>query len=212
MMFKDFWKSTASVVLFIVTVTILVDFAWENPTLQTVSTDLNNWAVIIGAFALGLGAYSLIIRHSRIISTRRTMWPYSIVLLLTMLIFAATGLITGSITSSEYGWIYSTIIQPLSSTLYGMNAFFIASASYRAFKARSTEALLLLVAAIFLMLKNAPIGGVIHPILPAIGQTIWDFVGATGMRAILIGIGIGTLALGLRVIIGQEKTPLGGAD
>lgn len=212
MAFKDFWKGTASVVLFVVTIIILVDFTWEDPALQTLSTDLNNWAVIIGAFALGLGAYSLIIRHGRIISTWRPTWPYSVVLLLSMFIFAATGLITGSVTSSQYGWIYSTIIQPLSSTLYGMNAFFIASASYRAFKARSWEALLLLVAAIFLMLKNAPIGGVIHPILPAIGTAIWDFVGGTGMRAILIGIGIGTLALGLRVIIGQEKTPLGGAD
>ncbi|GAH25346.1 unnamed protein product [marine sediment metagenome] len=44
MIFKDFWKSTASVVLFVVTVTILVDFAWENTMLQTVSTNFNNWA------------------------------------------------------------------------------------------------------------------------------------------------------------------------
>jgi len=191
---------------------MLVDFAWEDPALQGVATDLNNWAVVIGAFALGLGAYSLIVRHGRIISKKQTMWPYSIVLLLTMFAFIVTGLITGSVTSSEYGWIYSTIIQPLSSTLYGMNAFFIASASYRAFKARSWEALVLLVAAIFIMLKNAPIGYAINPILPAIGGKIWDVAGSTGMRAILIGIGIGTLALGLRVIIGQEKTPLGGAD
>jgi hypothetical protein len=93
-----------------------------------------------------------------------------------------------------------------------MNAFFIASASYRAFRARSIESGLLLVAAIFLIFLNAPIGGVIHPVLPQIGKMIWDLSGATGMRAILIGIGIGTLAIGLRIIIGQEKTPLGGAD
>jgi len=206
------WRSTTSIVLFIASIIILIDFAWKDPSLQSVATDLNNWAVVIGAFALGLGAYSLITRHSRIIMRRRPMWPYSLVLLLTMFVFITTGLITGSITSEEYNWIYSTIIMPVSSTLYGMNAFFLASASYRAFKARSWEGLVLLVAAIFLMLKNAPIGGVISPILPAIGGKIWDTAGATGMRAILIGIGVGTLSLGLRVIIGQEKTPLGGAE
>lgn len=209
---KTVWRYLTSAVLLVVAVIILVDFAWESPILQRTATDLNNWAVVIGACALGLGAYSLIVRHSRMIMRRMELWPYSIVLLATMFVFVATGLTTGSITSSEYRWIYTSIIQPISSTLYGMNAFFLASASYRAFKARSWEAAVLLIAAIFLMLKNAPIGMVISPILPAIGKQIWDLAGATGMRGILIGIGIGTLALGLRVIIGQEKTPLGGAD
>jgi len=206
------WRKIASVVLLVAPLVILFDFALRNPTLQSVATDLNNWAVVVGAFALGIGAYSLVLRHGRMISKRRPEWPYSIMLLLTMFIFIVTGLVTGSITSPQYTWIYTAIVMPVSSTLYGMNAFFIASASYRAFKAKSWEALVLLVAAIFLMLKNAPIGGVISPVLPQIGGIIWDFAGATGMRALLIGIGIGTLALGLRVIIGQEKTPLGGAE
>jgi len=206
------WRKIASVVLLVAPLVILFDFALRNPTLQSVATDLNNWAVVVGAFALGIGAYSLVLRHGRMISKRRPEWPYSIMLLLTMFIFIVTGLVTGSITSPQYTWIYTAIVMPVSSTLYGMNAFFIASASYRAFKAKSWEALVLLVAAIFLLLKNAPIGGVISPVLPQIGGIIWDFAGATGMRALLIGIGIGTLALGLRVIIGQEKTPLGGAE
>ncbi len=209
---KEAWKRASSTVLFIASIILLVEYSWKDATLTAISTELNNWAVVIGAFALGLGAYSLIMRHGRIIYRRDSMWPYSTVLLISMVTFIVVGLTTGSITSSQYNWIYTTIIQPVSSTLYGMNAFFIASASYRAFKARSIEALLLLIAAIFLMLLNAPIGGVIHPILPRIGKIIWDFAGATGMRAILIGIGIGTLALSLRIIIGQEKTPLGGAD
>jgi len=206
------WRTVASAILLVVSLAILFDFAFRNPALQSLATDLNNWAVVVGAFALGIGAYSLILRHGGIIAKKRSMWPYSLLLLVTMLVFVVTGLITGSITSPQYNWIYSTFVMPVSSTLYGMNAFFIASASYRAFKARSWEALVLLVSAIFLMLKNAPIGGVISPVLPQIGGVIWDFAGATGMRALLIGIGIGTLALGLRVIIGQEKTPLGGAE
>ena len=206
------WRTTASAILLVVSLVILLDFALRDPTLQNLATDLNNWAVVVGAFALGIGAYSLILRHGRMISRKAPMWPYSVILLVAMVIFTVTGLVTGSITSPQYNWIYSAIVMPVSSSLYGMNAFFIASASYRAFRAKSWEALVLLIAAIFLMLKNAPIGAVISPILPDIGSVIWDFTGATGMRALLIGIGIGTLALGLRVIIGQEKTPLGGAE
>jgi hypothetical protein len=209
---RETWKRAASAVLFLSGLILLVEYCWKDATLTAVATELNNWAVVIGAFALGLGAYSLVMRHGRIIYRRESMWPYSTILLITMLTFIVVGLTTGSVTSFQYNWIYGAIIQPVSSTLYGMNAFFIASACYRAFKARSLEALLLLLAAIFLMFLNAPIGGVIHPVLPMIGKVIWDFSGATGMRAILIGIGIGTLALGLRIIIGEEKTPLGGAD
>jgi hypothetical protein len=206
------WRTTASAVLLVVSLVIMLDFALRNPTLQNLATDLNNWAVVVAAFALGIGAYSLILRHGGMIARKAPMWPYSTILLVTMFVFIVTGLVTNSITSPQYNWIYSSIVMPVSSSLYGMNAFFIASASYRAFRAKSWEALVLLVAAIFLMFKNAPIGAVISPILPDIGGVIWDFTGATGMRALLIGIGIGTLALGLRVIVGQEKTPLGGAE
>lgn len=206
----EIWKKTGSAVVFIVAVILLIDFAWVNPSLQSIATSLNEWAVVIGAFALGLGAYSLLTRHVIIIVSRKSNWPYSIVLLMTMSLFVLVGLITGSITSKEYVLIYSTIKQPISTTLYGINAFFIASASFRAFRAKSWESAILLVAAIFMMLKNAPIGGVISPIIPAIADIIWDISANTGMRALLIGIGIGTLSLGLRVIIGQEKTPVGG--
>ena len=209
---SQIFKKTASAVLLIVAIVLTFDYFIKDATLRSVANDMNNWAVVIGAFALGLGAYSLTVRHTRSIIQRKAMWPYSALLLGTMVVFIGLGLFTGSVSSPQYNWIYTLIVQPLSSALYGMNAFFIASASYRAFRARSIESGLLLVAAIFLMFLNAPIGGVIHPVLPQIGKIIWDLSGATGMRAILIGIGIGTLAIGLRIIIGQEKTPLGGAD
>jgi len=206
------WRRVAELVLFVVSIVTLVDYVVKFQPLQDVALDLSRWTTVIGAFALGLGAYSLIMRNSRIIYMKKAEWPYSAVMLLTMVIFVVVGFVTGRITSPQYNWIYSVIVQPISSTMYGMNAFFIASASYRAFRAKSWEAAILLVAAIFLMFKNAPIGMVISPILPQVGTIIWDTATATGMRGILIGIGIGTLALSLRVILAQEKTPLGGAE
>jgi hypothetical protein len=168
--------------------------------------------VVIASFALGLGAYSLIVRNVQIIRKKGKMMLFSIALLVTMFIFIITGLYTGSITSPEYSFIYNSIIVPASQALYGMSTFFIASASYRALRAKSIESIICLSAAILIFFLNAPIFGVINPVLPLLGKQVWDTSISTGMRAILIGIGIGTLAVGLRIIIGQEKAPLGGAE
>jgi len=49
----------------------------------------------------------------------------------------------------------------MSATMFSLLAFFVASASYRAFRIRNFEATLLLVSGIIIMIGRVPIGGVI---------------------------------------------------
>ena len=65
------------------------------------------------------------------------------------------------IKGSLFHWIFNNIFTPLSSTMFALLAFFVASASYRAFRIRNFEATLLLIAGIILMLGRVPVGELI---------------------------------------------------
>jgi hypothetical protein len=206
------FKRAAEVLLFFVSFIILLEFIWDYEALHLLTNTLISYSTIIAAFTLGIGGINLVMRHSRIILQRRGEWLYSIVLFSTLVLFVLTGLITGSTSSEWYNWIYTTIVPPITSTLYGANTFWIATSAYRSFRARTWEAMMLLVAAIFIMFMIAPIGSAIHPVLPQVGSLIFDIAVNTGMRGLLIGIGIGVLAFGLRIIIAENKTALGGTE
>ena len=164
---------------------------------------------------------------------------------------------------SLFYWMFINMITPLSATMFALLAFFVASASYRAFRIRNFEATLLLVAGIILMLGRVPIGNLIPwwavsimimfgigaiaapfikertillgivgggififivsgtlmgwnqtpPALlsiPIIQDWIFAFPAMAGSRALMIGIALGIVATSFRIIIGLDKSVLGG--
>lgn len=108
-----------------------------------------------------------------------------------------------------YNWIYDHVFAPCNATMFAMLAFFVASAAFRAFRARNAEAALLLGSAIIILVARAPIGRTISPMLPEIGDWILDIPNNAGRRAIMMGAAIGAIATGLRVILGLERSHLG---
>ena len=94
--------------------------------------------------------------------------------------------------------------------MFALLAFFVASAAFRAFRARNIEAALLLGTAIVMMLGRAPIGRALSDSLPDIAQWLLDVPSNGGRRAIMMGAAIGAIATGMRVILGLERSHLGG--
>ena len=111
-----------------------------------------------------------------------------------------------------YTWVYNHIFDPCNSTMFALLAFFIASAAFRAFRARNTEAALLLSAAIVIMLGRAPIGRAMSDSLPLIADWILDVPNNAGRRAIMMGSALGAIATGLRIILGLERSHLGAGE
>jgi hypothetical protein len=187
------------------------------------------WFNILAAFAFILGAGSLLRSHLGRVRGRGRDWPYSLLTLVSFVFVLVIGLLkVGGPTGlqgdvahpdSWLTWVFLWIYSPLKSTIYALLAFFVASAAYRAFRLRSLEATLLLVAAFIVLLGRTPFGVGLTAWLPdsvsflridELSMWIMKVPNTAGWRAILIGIALGVIAMSLRLILGIERGALGG--
>ncbi|MFO7659732.1 MAG: hypothetical protein R6V77_02365, partial [Candidatus Cloacimonadaceae bacterium] len=109
-------------------------------------------------------------------------------------------------------WMFTNMQMPMSSTMFALLAFYIASAAYKAFRARSPEATVLLLAAVVVMLAQVPLGLKVSKHLPDISQWILDVPNNAAKRGILLGIGLGGVATSLKILLGIERSYLGGGE
>ncbi|MBI5777900.1 MAG: hypothetical protein HZA49_00390 [Planctomycetes bacterium] len=107
-------------------------------------------------------------------------------------------------------WVFKHGITPLSATMFSIIGFFIASAAFRTFRARSIEATLLLVAAVIIMLGQTPLGQMLWQGIPDIMVWLFTVPTTAAKRALLFGIAMGSIAFSLRIIFGIERSYLGG--
>ena len=171
-------------------------------------TILDYWQIVF-AFTLIVGVFSFFKNNVTQIS-RGSDRPYRMVGLIGFVSMPVLALIWGIRADTPFMWMFENVQAPMQSTVFALLAFFVASASFRGFRARSLPAAVLLISALLMLLSRSNIGGYFSSGLPEVANWIRDYPSMAARRAILIGIGLGSLTTSLRVIIGIERTWLGG--
>lgn len=209
------------------------------PAWQVWGEDVTVWFDILAAIAFILGGGNLLKMQLKKVSDRSPGWGYAAV---TVLAFAATIVIgLGKIGvhplasypthgwSGEYNergsyfwWIYEYTFQPLTATMFAMLAFYVASAAYRAFRAKNIEAILLLGTAFLILLGRTYAGVWLTSFIPEtspfavlrienLAKSVMDTFTTTGTRAIMIGVALGVISTSLKIILGIDRSYLGSA-
>jgi hypothetical protein len=188
------------------------------PVAYPIEMETSTWYRIIAAFALFLGIHSLLHMHWNRIRRQNAGWGYSLItyigFTLAMLLAIYNNghgpfqpMATGN--GLDLNWMYVHIHVAGGATMFSLLAFFIASAAYRTFRARSVEAAILLIAAICVMLGRVPFGAYISDYIPTFAQWLMDVPNLAARRGILLGVSLGAIATALRIIFGVERSYLG---
>ena len=172
-------------------------------------------AMILTAFAIGIINLTRI--HWRNIKLRRADWKFSLVLigsLYGMAIFSIIaspfaldprGFIIPSwlidVISPVWNFLYYNVLVSINTSIFSLLAFFIASAAYRAFKIRTMESTILLIAGLLVIIGEAPISDLIWPGFSAIQNWIMLVPNTAGQRGILIGAALSIVAFSVRRMI-----------
>lgn len=187
------------------------------PVINDTANTVNLWVLLVVAWATFIGPLSLMQVHGKAVQKRGKGWYFSVVVLAATIVMSITGLPIAEVglgtTNAVYQWLFTYGQTPLSGTMYGIIAFFITSAAYRAFRAKNIEATLVLVAGLAMVMYNAPVFTASWPGFRIIGQWIYDVPNMATNRAVTIGAALGAIALAVRTLMGIERGYLrGGSD
>jgi len=193
-----------------IAVGLIVLIGYFLPQAEPLQSMLLNWAVTIAGAATLMGLLNLLSVHFTKVRRGEKGGIYSALLILAMLGTLAAGII---LRPQHIGMqiLMNGIILPVEAMLMGLLTISILYAAIRLLRHRTdTMGVFFILTALLIFLGSAtlPFGDV-----PVIGTLIRPWVtqiwALGGARGILIGVSLGALTTGLRVLIGADR-PYGG--
>ena len=194
---------------------LLVFFSFLFPALAGWRSMLINIAAVMAAFALVLGFVHLILGvHVQRIQQGKGAF-FSIILIVSaaltvgLLIYERV-LLAADVTHPVSAFIFNNILTPLQSSLGALLTIFLAVAAFRLLRRRRTlGAIWFLLSALIVLMTQIPVpfafkaDGTSANLLGVIFKTARDVVDAAtagGLRGLLLGIALGTIATAFRVL------------
>ncbi len=180
------------------------------PALAPVQTLLLNWATILAGVAVLVGIFNLVSVHSDKIRRHEKGNAYSALLLMALIVTFLFAMILRP-DHIIMKIALSGIIIPVEAALMGLLTISLLYAAIRLLRRRAElMSIVFLITAALLILGSAtlPFGNI-----PVIGTFIRPWITQVlalgGARGILIGVALGALTTGLRVLFGADR-PYGG--
>src|SRR3990172_1581199 len=175
-------------------------------TLADLRSHFVDWAVVLAAFALVLGFLNLLGVHYRRIRHGQGV-VFSLVLIVGALV--TLGLWVGSLLQKAppmvfLDRIFNLVIYPLQSALGALLAFVLALAGFRALRMRRSFGMLLFVLTAVVVVLTQP-AALFGETLNPIRALLIDPITTGGVRGLLLGVALGSIAVGLRVLVGADK-------
>lgn len=175
-----------------------------NSTLDSIVGVLVLWGAVVGAFALLLGLANLGMFHAGRILKRDAQMPFSVLILVTAIVVFLLVLPSGG-TGAASQWVMRYLYQPLEASFLALLVFFIGTAVYRALRVRTWEMALFAISAVVVLVGSVPFMGVVSPLIPAAKEWVVNVPALAGVRGILLGVSLGIIATGLRLLTGIDR-------
>lgn len=198
-------------VIIAITAGVLVFLGYVFPGfLGNARTLLLKWAIILAGFALLVGILNLFQVHLRKITTKQPKSLDSIVVLITLALTMLVAALSGPAGKWSL-WIYNNLQVPIEISLLAVLAVVLVYSAARLMSRRMTWYTgLFLITVLVVILGTTPlymIGEV--PILNSLRVLLTDVLAVAGGRGLLLGVALGTLAAGIRILMGADR-PYGG--
>jgi hypothetical protein len=199
-------------ICFLAGLSFILEYFIPHQQALSIFEPVRQWAIIIMGFAYVLGISNIVRINYHVIQKKGRDWIYKIVLILGLFFMIFVGIVTpGKIGEGTiFYWVYINAYYPLQATMFALLAFFIASAAFRAFRVRTFQASLLAITAILVMIGRVPVGEKLWAGFPDFVEWIMNVPQLAGKRAIMIGAALGAISTALKVLVGLERTYLGG--
>jgi len=183
------------------------------PVLAVIQTELLNWAIILAGVAALVGIFNLVSVHTYKVRRGEKGGVYSALLVISMGITIFFGLVLRPEHTAMKELAMNGIIIPTEAALMGILTISLLYAAIRLLRRRvDLMSILFLLTAVIILLGSVtlplPLRGDI-PIFGAFAHWVTRVGALGGMRGILIGVALGALTTGLRVLFGADR-PYGG--
>lgn len=188
---------------------VLAGYWIDLPVVTAARSLLMQWAVILAAAALLLGLVNMLSVHWNKVGAQEKGWPYSALLLLSLLTTFILGLIFGP-DSTLLLALFNDIQKPVEASLVALLAVTLTVAGFRLVaRRRSLPALVFAISALIVLAGTGPwlvgSGGWLSLRVGELRAEWTQVFAAGGARGLLLGVALGAMITGLRVLLAADR-------